>query len=538
MLIQVFFPHSICSSRKRLLIGLLGALAFIVISIPCLTAQGIYYDEISQAPASFAYKGLTPQMFCISFHGVPVLNAIYVGAIKSTIYGLYLKVAGADFTVTSWRLLGIAIIALGIFLFFLILPQTLSLSALILFLFLLETDLTVLLGGRHDFGPIALALFFRLLFVALWIRGEYNVQNIEYNTALLGIIAGVSICEKLTSSVFLVTLVFILLGRLRNFGIRHLLFAIGGTVLGAFPSVMIVIFKFHKYYAWLTDNNMHHIPSTAGFLQHLRDYLSLGGGYHLKSFILGVSQGWSLLEWVLMGVLLLISGGATLFYHKENKAFHLASTLLLSYGAVGLLSCLLPLPLWVHHFIIGTPLQYAAFMLCHVGFSSLPSKAQLKARILSGSFLVILSAMMVFRVAGLFSLEHSFFNRDTSLIWDHSLTDLGSFAACRKDEVLFIAADWGVAAQIYCLSQGKPGLVNEIFWNYQGVEELNQTINTSGKNTFYLVTKDPLSRVRERSTLQILEDAGKLPGWHELPPEEELAAMKAIRVRKFMRIQE
>jgi hypothetical protein len=533
MLKNEAFSHQPCSLRKRLLIGFLGALAFIVICIPCLTAQGSYYDELYQVPASFAYKGINPQMCCISYHGIPVLNMIYEGALKSTIYGLYLKATGASFTIVSWRLLGIIISALGIFLFSLIVPQSFSLKALILFLFFLETDVTVILGSRHDYGPMAFALLFRLLFIALWIRGELAVNHSEYNSMLLGVIAGISLFEKLTSSLFLAAVALMLLDRFRKSGIRHFFFAAGGTVLGALPVAFLMLFKFHNYRAWLSVSEKHHILSMAGFLEHLRDYLSMGGGFQLKTFILGVSQGWNSLEWVPMGILLLGAGAVALYYHRENKAFHLAGMVLLAYGAVGILTYLLQLPLGIHHFIIGTPLQYTAIMLCYSGLSSLPSKERLIARAISCGFLGILLMTMVLRVAGLISLERSLFNRDASLTWDHSLTDLGNYAACKKDDAFFVAADWGVATQIYCISQGNPELVSEPFWNYGGIEDLNRIIIKSGKSTFYLVTKYPLSRVKEHNTLQILDDAGKLQGWRELPPEQEIAAMKAIRVRKF-----
>ena len=83
-------------------IGLLAAIAFVGLAGVKLTAQGLYHDEIHQAPAAFAYVGKRAQIFAMGFvHGKPLMTMTYSGAIKPAIYGLYLRFTGASFTVES-----------------------------------------------------------------------------------------------------------------------------------------------------------------------------------------------------------------------------------------------------------------------------------------------------------------------------------------------------------------------------------------------------------------------------------------------------
>src|SRR5262245_34561107 len=106
------------ASAKAFGLGAIVTLAFIVLTSLKLDSQGMYYDEIHQAPAAFFYIGKHPISFSYPVLGVPVLNMPYSGAIKSTIYGLYLHYVNPHFTVFSWRLLGILFVAAGLIAFY------------------------------------------------------------------------------------------------------------------------------------------------------------------------------------------------------------------------------------------------------------------------------------------------------------------------------------------------------------------------------------------------------------------------------------
>ena len=93
-----------------LAIGVLAACAFARLATINLSAQGVYYDEIHQAPAAFACLGKKAPFFAMSFvHRIPLMTMTYSGAIKPILYGLYLRFTGASFSVESWRWLGIGV---------------------------------------------------------------------------------------------------------------------------------------------------------------------------------------------------------------------------------------------------------------------------------------------------------------------------------------------------------------------------------------------------------------------------------------------
>src|SRR5579862_254356 len=104
--------HSGLATRAAVAIGAIAA--FLFLTARHLNTPGLYYDELHQAIAAFDYIGRHYPSFNHEFHGVPILNMSYSGAIKSNVYGLYLRFVEPHFTVVSWRLLGLLFAAGGL----------------------------------------------------------------------------------------------------------------------------------------------------------------------------------------------------------------------------------------------------------------------------------------------------------------------------------------------------------------------------------------------------------------------------------------
>src|SRR5512132_4167100 len=89
-------------------LSLLPAMVFLWLATVRLDAQGLYYDELHQAAGAFTYLGSPPEYFALfTVRGIPLLNMHYSGAIKTAVYGLYLRFVRPEFSVLSWRLVGI-----------------------------------------------------------------------------------------------------------------------------------------------------------------------------------------------------------------------------------------------------------------------------------------------------------------------------------------------------------------------------------------------------------------------------------------------
>ncbi|MBI4320001.1 MAG: hypothetical protein HY675_16040 [Chloroflexi bacterium] len=520
-----------------LTIGLVSAILFVTLSSVRLTAQGLYYDELHQATASFAYKGTSPEMFSTyAINGIPVLNMPYSGALKTAVYGLYLKFSGASFSVPSWRLLGILFVSLGLLLFCVIARRGLPFAAMLAFLLIL-TDTTVVLASRHDWGPVALALLLRLLFVAIWIRGEAGGSPSAKNTFSLGVLFGLSVFEKISSLILILPLALMLSLTGSRRSPRHAVAVAGGLVAGASPLIYVNLDTLFRTGSLISFNGppVAFTGSLSGFVKYVSEYLTLGNGSLLSSFILGrtVPGLYSQMEGPLVGALLLLVAAIGILRWKSNRLLRLSAVVLVSYLVVGIGIFLSPVPTWVHHWITGTPFQYAAISLAVAGLFGVSQRLDPRDQLLRVAIMALVSSLVVARLIGVASVEDSLARGEASLDWDPSLTEVGLFAAQRADEAIFIAADWGVATQIYSLSDGQPGLVYQLVWNYKGPKDLQRIAESAGKDSLYVVAKKPRSPVNPEVTGRILRDIVELPGWQEMPVENEIADLRAVEVRKF-----
>ena len=99
----------------------------------------------------------------------------------------------------------------------------------------------------------------------------------------------------------------------------------------------------------------------------------------------------------------------------------------------------------------------------------------------------------------------------------------------------FVAAGWGVATQIFSFSQGRRGLVDELYWNYQGSAQLAAQLDARGWNEVYVVALEPLHPLHADAAAQIFADAKSLPGWRVEAVDQELAAIDCVRSLKLVR---
>jgi hypothetical protein len=524
-----------------LTLGLVAAAVFGIAAAPNLTGQGLYYDELHQATGSFAYLDLAPEMFSIgSVFGLPVLNTSYSGAMKTGIFGVWLRLSGKPFTVRGWRLLGILLAAAGLGVFVWLARPRIGNLPCFLFVFLVSTDATVLLACRHDWGPVALALALRLLFLGVWLYGsdtDGRHPSSVRNSTVLGLIVGFALFEKLSSIVLLVPLILIVSSRHQPTRKHHFLTSGAGLFVGALPLVLANIGSLAQRGTLIS---LSQIGATADRSAPLGElffhYLDLARGIDIQNFILGrhlPSVSWPGL--VLVVAALSVTGLLATVMRRDDPAFSRSLAMLGSYLGVAAALHLLPNRTWVHHWVLGTPFQYLAFALVVTGMSRARPSITGRRLVVAIAVIVALAGVVVMRVPQMAALEGALLRGETSRSWHPSLTELGTFAAHRGRQALFLASDWGVATQIYCLAQGQPLVVREMYWDYTGPGMIEEALEQSKKDIFYLVRTEPPARVRSDNSQRIEEDVSELAGWVEIPPEPETGAFETLHVRKFMR---
>lgn len=508
---------------RAMCIGLVIAGIFAGLTTVKLQHPGVYYDELHQAPAAFHYVGKHPDLFVQRMLGVPILNMSYSGAIKSAVYGVYLRVSGAAFQIVSWRLLGIVFVAAGILVLYAAAPPAVPWQAHLVFGILLVTDAAVLLTTRHDWGPTALALALRLLLVAAWLSIEYGKpSNLLFG--LSGLLVGIAIFEKLSSIVLLAPL-GLLLATSRKRGKTAFAAAALGLAVGAGPLLLVNFASYRSAglfvsLAGLDDSGgAFRIADAPGYVFQL---LSLGQGTAARELILGGSgsplSGW--LEAALMLSALAIVAATAL----RSPAGAMAA----SYAAIGALVFLLPKATFVHHWVLGTPFQYCAIALALGG--RLSGGSNTKRNILG----VVLAALVLVRVMNLAGVEKELAGDTASASFAPSFSRLMEIAGDKSDEAVFIAADWGTATQLYCGSNGQDGFVFEPYWNADPSKAVQELLARVERDSVYVVTAGLSPRFAEASEEILAAMAGE-PQWAEVPVEPEFSGLDPVRARKFVR---
>lgn len=520
-------------TRVALGLGLAAALLFAGLASPNLEAQGPQYDELHQAAGAFTWLGAPPPAaFCLDFHGVCVLNTTYSAALKTNLYGLGLRLSGRGFRLRDWRWLGILVISASLLLFALLARTALHPPALAVCLGLMVTDGTLLLLGRYDWGPVALAFALRLAMLGLWLDGESAPRIRPANTFVLAALAGFGAFEKLSSVVVVPALAALLLVSERRRSRPHALAFVAGLLTGLLPLALVNL-------GWLAEAgeliSLRRVGGGFGTapLELLRNTLALGYGGLAREMILGLapSRFEPFLETTLLALVGLVAAAAAALWQRGNSSLRCAGGALLGYLAVVFGLCLLPRATWAHHWILATPFQYLAAALAMQGLpaAASPRRGQRVAGIL---LIGLVGFWFGPRIVGIASIEQALRQGDASPGWDPSLARLGEFAARRTDRALFVAAGWGVGTQIRCFSNGRPGLLEELFWNYRGASQLHELLASSGKPVVYLVRlrTDPSgAALAERIEHDLAGDRD----WIAVPVEPETIPWRAVSIRKF-----
>jgi len=513
--------------HKVLIIGIGAALAFIMMTGIHLDSQGVYYDELHQAPTAFWHLGKHPPMFNREFNDIPILNMTYSGAIKSHIYGIYLRYITGRFTVYSWRLLGILFVAAGLCGFYMLAGRYLSPSTMLLFAALLLTDTTVILTTRFDWGPTALALALRLMLIAMWLSLELG-ERTNWKLFGVGFIVGIAIFEKLAAVVLLGPLLLILVGS-RKLGRRGLAAAFAGGLLATLPLAYANYSSYRHRYGFVSlldigTRQPIHLRQVMDFFYQI---LALGYGQSARSMVLNMDPGatWLNLEVGLTLVTIGIVSFVALKYRRANIWMRLAATMVAAYLFVGILIFMLPNATSVHHWIQVTPFQYAAIALAQNGLSG--------RRLSRAALMATAGLLLLMRVPNIATMERALAQGKASPTFDRSYVRLGELVAANSHEATFIEADWGTATQIYCLSNGADDVVHETFWGNDPARETRMVLETTKKNIVYVV----LSGIGPEARKIVTDTVVNSPDWKEAPIENETAAaLSPIQIRKFLRV--
>lgn len=482
----------------------------------------------------------------VTWGDVPLLTTPYGGAIKTALAGVAMRVSGTGFGVVGWRWWGIGFVALGLLGFCLVSRRAWTAPGLAVFLALLLSDTTVLVCTRHDWGPVALALALRLLWLGMWLRWQRSPDAGVIWPAALGALAGLMIYDKLLALVLLPALVVLLRGP-GGWRVRDGLAGAVGLALGLLPLLVA------NWVGWVAGGvlpTMTALGATPGdgagapglvlartLSMGVGTEIAAGSGLQLLEFVFGVQPpGWP--EVLEAGALVAALGVAVGFAVTGRRgsgegrgAWPFAAPLLAAGLAVaGLMA--LPLRTGIHHWVIVTPLAYVALAQA-AGWAWPPGGGRLR-RALAWSLIGVLAVLALGRVAAVVRLERAVLRAEASAMWDPSLTTAARWAA-QRDDAVFLAANWGTAAQIVCFSGGRAGAVHEVFWGYDGPHRLVAILAGDHRDELFLLEKLPYLPGEAEPVTRIRDDLDALPGWQPAPLPAELEELPAVAVRRYVR---
>ncbi|OGJ91628.1 MAG: hypothetical protein A2268_08990 [Candidatus Raymondbacteria bacterium RifOxyA12_full_50_37] len=522
--------------KNAIIVGIMCAIAYCFVSAHHIERQGLYYDELFQATASFWYVGKPQTLFSLGPGNFPALNMSYNAAFKTALYGLYLKFNDGLFSVRSWRLTGIAMVAAGILAFSLLTANYLSIFELLVFFTLVLTDTMVLLSTRHDWGPVALALSLRFIIIGLTIRAIRQKTIKPYYTFFIAFFCGIAIVEKLTSCVLLLPLGFLLIFEKKFRNRKYLLVFMGGLFLGSGSLILLnagsLILK--GYLISLHNIKDPILMIKPGIIRYITELLGLGNGSFTATFIFGSNPSPipRCVESVLLFGTLIAGAYLCLCTVKEEQYSKDALLFLISFILTGIGLYLLPRTTSYHHWILITPYQYAGIAILAQGALKQIHRMRFAALL----FLTLLCALLLFRIPVIASMHLALKNGKTDPRWDPSLTQLGKFAGRHAKGTTFITADWGVGTQILCLSNGAPNILAEAWGLYATPAKIDSFIQSSPNDTFYLVIPRIGITVADSSRRIIINTFNNtIPGLCEVMVEPEAKKFNAVILRKFIR---
>lgn len=491
---------------RSLWMAVLSAAVFTCLAGHALEAPGLYYDEVHQVPASFAWLGRkTPHFSLALIGGVPWLTTTYSAAIKSALFATFLKVTGAEFSVAAWRWFGITLVVVGWIWCCAAVGARFGPVGQLAFAALLLTDTTVLLTTRHDWGPTAMALLFRCGFLAIWLRAD---RPSRWAAFALGCIAGLSLFEKLSSIVLLAPLAFTLWGLPR----RNVALGLLGLGLGSLPLAVVNLTTVSSGEGLISLSNLIDTHPVS-WLRFGQDFLSLGQGDWVRYWVLELPLRRPFV-WGELGLMTaLVALGCA---QRESRRF------MASYLAIGLALSMLPRRTEAHHWIIGTPFHYAAIATLVVR----PGRFRVPAR-------VLLLLLLLLRLPMVSDTARAIAAARTAPRFDPAQTRVAQFLAAQTD-ALVVASTWGIANQIMCFAQGRRDAVYEPIYEEREVEAFEQTLARTDRSTLYVAVMPRVAHLFPTRTARVTAAIERDSRWREVDVEAEIRESPALRVRKFV----
>jgi|GEM_PF-3862562 len=487
------------SARAALVLGAGAALAYFLALAMGLAGQGIGYDE-----AALSYDVTSPGMFS---------PASPFAVLKAWLCSL----SSSGFTPVLWRLPGIILASLSIFLLVVICSAAMPAMCVFFAAAAITLGPSVYLALRFDAWQFPVPFFLRIAYCAFTARLLLGGENSRGWMCLSGVTAGQLVIWD--AGGFPILLSLPLAAALSPLPLsRAFALAGAGFASGAVSSAFISIAAGVPVLPFARMQTGHFYTGFDGFLAYTREFSGMGAGAFMRRRALGLATGFTSMELFLFAAL--IAGVLALRRYGEDGERRCALFFFVSYAAA-----------WAGLFGGSGPdsaagLRAVPFLYMAVA-SSLP--AVMRGKKLKFAVLVALAAFISWRVVIAADTVAAAARGAFSSYFNPQYDALGRLASERKDSV-FIFSNWGAGAQ--AARHGAAAF--EPFWRYAGPDDIKRILSSSpGRRYAYVVLCKRHNRLSVEDTVRILDDA-KAAGWLKpVPPEPEFLALTSFYIRKY-----
>jgi hypothetical protein len=320
-----------------------------------------------------------------------------------------------------------------------------------------------------SWGPVAIALAYRLAWLGLWLRANERGVATTAEAILLGALPGLLLWEKLHYAIFLPAAVAMLLA---NPPVRVRWRAlIAGGVLGALPLLLINLF--FRFLSFRGVAGEHTPRGLASFPPNAFNMLGLGAGYGARYFILGPPRrkGWATPRRLF---------SRRRWWRRERSRGGRAATI-----------------------------------------PSLVQRPRLTPALLLVPWLCV-------RLWSAGDTQRSLWKGDASTSYHPARTAIARYAASHTRDALLVVAAWGFALQMGVFSQGK-ALMVEPYAAPDPRQALDAALRAAPDRPHYYLVRDALqSHVEWPGTAPTRRAAAELAR-RELPLDAELAGIPGVR---------
>jgi hypothetical protein len=289
--------------------------------------------------------------------------------------------------------------------------------------------------------------------------------------------------------------------------------ALAGLAIGCLPLAIVNLETWSSVDGPISLTKLHDQYATT-LPQFAREFVALGQGDWVRRWVLDLPVG----RPFIWGELLLMTVLVALAY-AEPRARRLAA----SYLAIAAALFLLPRRTQAHHWIIGTPFQYAAIAVVIAE----PGQFRTAAR-------VCLLSLLLLRLPGVTDTMHAIANDRVADRFDPTLTRVSQFLAPRSDAFV-VASTWGIANQIVAFADGRPDAVHEPLYEDAEVDAFERDLAATEKSQLYLAEMPSQAHLFPSRTTRIAAAIERDPRWREVAAEPTLRESSPVRVRKFVR---